>query len=647
MQKKAALLLALAMLFSCLALTSPVAHAEEAEAKLGLGIVTDVSGSTPATADAEGRAKVDTTIVAVLLAADDTIVDVKIDTVQPYTFFNSTGVVTEKKDFRSKRELKDDYGMIAASQIGKEWYEQAEALESYMIGKTVADVMAMEVNEEFRPTDADLMASVTIHVDTYLLALEKAVQNAVALGSKADNTLGLAITANNNRSADADGETDGVAQAYLHVAAASVDADGVITAAVIDALQPTVTFDAEGQITSDVAAEVKTKNELGADYGMVNASGIQKEWYEQASAFAQYAVGKTKAELEALPVADGKTTDADLLASVTVTVTDMQTAMMKTVDDAVSMASGVKTGLAVLTSIAGSTSADGETDGRAKVDITMVAVLVDEDGTILDFKLDFLQPYTSWDAEGHVIEKKEFKTKRELGDDYGMRAASAIGLEWYEQADAFEQYVIGKTLEDVLALELDEEYRPADVDLAASVTIHVDSYVAALEKAVTTAKVLGASAEDELGLGAVAHNNRSADVGDEDGLAESYVHFGALTFNTEGIVTSAIIDASQARVSFDAEGKITSDITVNPLTKLELGDAYGMAIASEIGREWHEQADAYADFIVGKTQDEVVTLVNNDGKSADIDLFAHVTVTIDEMTKIVSKGYEDAFLAVR
>lgn len=33
-------------------------------------------------------------------------------------------------------------------------------------------------------------------------------------------------------------------------------------------------------------------------------------------------------------------------------------------------------------------------------------------------------------------------TKKSLGDSYGMKSASGIGAEWYQQAEAFEQYVI-------------------------------------------------------------------------------------------------------------------------------------------------------------------------------------------------------------
>ena len=57
----------------------------------------------------------------------------------------------------------------------------------------------------------------------------------------------------------------------------------------------------------------------GADYGMLNASGIGKEWNEQADAFAAWAVGKTADQIAAGIGEDGKASDADLAAGCTVT----------------------------------------------------------------------------------------------------------------------------------------------------------------------------------------------------------------------------------------------------------------------------------------------------------------------------------------
>jgi hypothetical protein len=45
-------------------------------------------------------------------------------------------------------------------------------------------------------------------------------------------------------------------------------------------------------------------------------------------------------------------------------------------------------------------------------------------------------------------------TKRGKGDAYGMKAASSIKKEWYEQADAFDSYAVGKTAAELAKLSV-------------------------------------------------------------------------------------------------------------------------------------------------------------------------------------------------
>ena len=41
------------------------------------------------------------------------------------------------------------------------------------------------------------------------------------------------------------------------------------------------------------------------------------------------------------------------------------------------------------------------------------------------------------------------KTKLELGEDYGMRGASALGKEWYEHSEGFCDALKGKTRTEI------------------------------------------------------------------------------------------------------------------------------------------------------------------------------------------------------
>ncbi|MDO5085160.1 MAG: hypothetical protein Q4D47_01825, partial [Erysipelotrichaceae bacterium] len=54
----------------------------------------------------------------------------------------------------------------------KEWFEQIAVLEEYAIGKTVADVLALPVDDKTVPTAEDFKTSLTIKVGGYLKALE-------------------------------------------------------------------------------------------------------------------------------------------------------------------------------------------------------------------------------------------------------------------------------------------------------------------------------------------------------------------------------------------------------------------------------------------------------------------------------------------
>ena len=118
----------------------------------------------------------------------------------------------------------------------------------------------------------------------------------------------------------ADGE-DGLAQANINLVAVTISEDGVIDECVIDAVQSKVNFDAAGAITTDLSAPVSSKNELGDAYGMKKASAIGKEWNEQVQALAAYVEGKTLDEIRGIAVTeDGKAGEADLAASVTISI---------------------------------------------------------------------------------------------------------------------------------------------------------------------------------------------------------------------------------------------------------------------------------------------------------------------------------------
>lgn len=300
----------------------------------------------------------------------------------------------------------------------------------------------------------------------------------------------------------------------------------------------------------------------------------------------------------------------------------------------------VKTGLAVVTSIAKSADA-GEKDGLAQADSLIVAVTVGTDGKIVSCVIDQAQTKVSFNAKGELVTALDtaFKTKNELGAEYGMGKASSIGKEWNEQAAAFAQYVVGKTTDEVKGIAVNEEGVPTAADLTASVTVHVTDFIDGVQKAVANARELGAAAADKLSLGTVTNIAKSKNAAaDADGLAQIYSTYTAITTGTGGVITSCIIDASQSNINFNTSGKITTDLTVAPQTKNELGDAYGMKKASSIGKEWNEQAAAFAAYVTGKTAAEVAGIAVSEGYAGDADLKASVTVHITDFLAIIAKA---------
>lgn len=304
-----------------------------------------------------------------------------------------------------------------------------------------------------------------------------------------------------------------------------------------------------------------------------------------------------------------------------------------------------KTGLAVITSLGKSKNAEADKDGLAEVGSTVVAVLVGQDGKILKCSIDVAQTKINFSKEGKLVTDKTtvFQSKQELKEAYGMKKASSIGKEWYEQADALEAYVIGKTVDEVKGIAVTEDGVPTVADLSATVTVKIKDYVAAIEKAVATAQDLGAKETDKLGLGIATNIAKSKDAAaDAEGVAQAYSTYTALTTDADGKITSILIDSSQGNVKFDTAGVITTDLTVAPQSKQELKDAYGMKKASGIGKEWFEQANAFAAYVTGKTVAEVNGIALTDGAPSDADLASSVTVTVTDLISVIDKAAANA-----
>ena len=299
--------------------------------KTGLSLITSVGSSASASAERDGLAQADITLVAVTVGDDGVIDDCVIDAIQSKVNFDANGQLLSDltAPVASKNERGDDYGMRVASSIGREWNEQAQALADYVVGKTIDQVTGIALTEDGKASDADLTASVTMSIGGYLDGIQQAAASAQHLGASRGDRLVLTSTTSLSDSKDASAEEAGLAQAYATVGALTMNGD-TITSMVIDAVQANVNFDTSGQITTDLTASQASKNQLGDGYGMRTARSIGREWYEQAAGFAAYVTGKTPAEVSGIAVTeDGKPSDADLAASVTISIGAFQTLVDK------------------------------------------------------------------------------------------------------------------------------------------------------------------------------------------------------------------------------------------------------------------------------------------------------------------------------
>ncbi|MGI6628415.1 MAG: hypothetical protein ACOX4K_08760 [Bacillota bacterium] len=316
---------------------------ETSIAKMGLGHVTGIAKSKGRSEGQDGNvvpptAQVDTVMAVVAFDKNGKVVKATIDNAQTQVKFDrDLQVVSDLAEKgKTKVELGDAYGMKKNSEIGKEWFEQIKAFENWMIGKTVDEIKSLKVKErdpghQAVPDVPELTSLVTITVQDYIAAVEEAYKNAVEVPEGAVK-LGLgteiSIAKSKGYSMNDGKETLPQAQVDTTIAAGVFDKDGKVLRAIIDVAQTQVAYDKDGKVASDKTAQVKSKKELGDEYGMVRASTIKKEWHEQIAELEKWMAGKTVAEIKALKVKERDTGHPavpdvpELTSLVTVTVQD-------------------------------------------------------------------------------------------------------------------------------------------------------------------------------------------------------------------------------------------------------------------------------------------------------------------------------------
>lgn len=268
---------------------------------------------------------------------------------------------------------------------------------------------------------------------------------------------------------------------------------------------------------------------------------------------------------------------------------------------------------------------------------TFAAVVIDEQKRIVKCFVDELDARPVLE-NGDSFDKVEYPTKHSLGEKYGMKGVSAIGKEWFEQADAFAKHCIGKTDRQVLE-SVGNDGKVAE--LVSSCTVNCDKLSMAVSQAVKAATDPFECEKDFLlGFSASCRITDSQMPTDtEDGKVIFRCVFSAAVTDTNGKVLNAFTDESETNIPFDKDGK-PKDKDNTPVTKRTLGKDYGMQSASKIGKEWFEQIDAFTDYCKGKTAEQIVRGIGNDGKVEY--LSSSCTVHVGEYAASLQKAIEKA-----
>lgn len=251
-------------------------------------------------------------------------------------------------------------------------------------------------------------------------------------------------------------EVGGLPMIYVFAAAAVIDGktDAVI-AIDVDAYRARAEIDGgavnESQSVDSVAAMV------GADFDAM------------LSELAGTVVGKTASEIEALITAETAEEEVAMLKAIAYAAETAEAPCKKADKPGVALKGTLST-----------VNADAlqETNGKISADIDFAAVALDANGKTSAAALDSFKGLArEFDANDALIAPTATQSKRELGYGYGMKGASSIGLEWFEQAEGFCAYLVGKTADGIGAIGVEGGY-PTEDALLSSCTMGIAGYIA-------------------------------------------------------------------------------------------------------------------------------------------------------------------------
>jgi hypothetical protein len=198
---------------------------------------------------------------------------------------------------------------------------------------------------------------------------------------------------------------------------------------------------------------------------------------------------------------------------------------------------------------------------------TAAAIITEEDGAILLLRIDSFSYSPEFDAYGAPVITVP-------------TTASEAGGDAYLEIQRFEEYAVGKTVEELLSLYEDEAIDPG-LNLS-----KIGDYISAIEKADKNEYKTKFRSKN-LGFAIAINVNVSADADKNSFTLTS--DFAAIA-TWKNTVAAAIIDANEATLSTD--GSSVTSLSYKG-TKLEQGDGYNMKKNPYAIGEWYEQAADY------------------------------------------------------
>ena len=304
---------------------------------------------------------------------------------------------------------------------------------------------------------------------------------------------------------------------------------------------------------------------------------------------------------------------------------------------------------------------DSSATGNAQVDATVAAVVTDKDGKITHCRIDVAQ--NKMDVTGGAADAAQtFKTKMELGDDYNMAKygqsmdwnGDGKVLEWYDQAKAFENYVVGKTAAEVASIATKEVEGAGyiiaadDALLSAGCTIQITDFIAAVAKACNDEQGMTFKTAEEFTLGVAAKTTAAESVAataDKDGSVNMYTDFAANVV-AGGKIIAAVNDAIQPKIAINTLGEIVNKDYKD--TKRCLKEGYNMAAYGQ-SMEWYLQSAEFSKFVIGKTAAEVEAMATKEVEGAgyiisadDALLSAGCTIQITAIKAVVAQAATNA-----